>query len=67
LGSLDKLKMRLEPSEEEAYLPEVDAYISVTESGLITVKKASGQECFQLASWDMERKRIALRRGVKIE
>jgi len=52
------LKMRLEPGETEAYLPEADAYINVSEDGLITIKKASGQECFQCELWDIEAKRI---------
>lgn len=53
-----QLKMRLEPGETEVYIPEADAYINIREDGLITVKKASGQECFQCELWDMEAAKI---------
>jgi len=54
----EHLKMRLEPGETEVYLPEIDGYINIREDGLITIKKASGQECFQCKLWDIESKRI---------
>lgn len=53
----EHLKMRLEPGGTEVYLPEADAYVNVREDGLITIKKASGQECFQCEFWDVEARR----------
>ena len=52
------LKMRVEPGETEAYLPEADAYVNVREDGTITIKKASGQEVFECKLWDMEAAKI---------
>ena len=52
------LKMRLEPGGTEVYIPEADAYINIREDGLITVKKASGQERFQCERWDVETAQI---------
>lgn len=54
----ERLKMRLEAGDTEVYLPEIDGYINIREDGLITVKKPSGQECFQCEFWDMESRRI---------
>jgi len=52
------LKLRLEPGETEAYIPAADAYINIREDGMITVKKASGQENFQCRSWTIEQRKI---------
>lgn len=62
------LKMRLEPGETEAYLPEADAYINIREDGVITVKKASGQEVFDCKLWDIEAVKIErYRKGLERE
>jgi hypothetical protein len=53
-----KLIMRLESGDHEVYLPEADAYLNVSETGLVTVKKASGQECYACKLWDIEERKI---------
>jgi len=55
---MKRLKMKLEPSGEEAYIPEIDGYLSIHEDGAVMVKKPSGQEALQCGLWHMEAKRI---------
>jgi hypothetical protein len=54
----EHLKLRLEPGETEVYIPAADAYINIRSDGMITVKKASGQENFQCHSWRIEESKI---------